>query len=178
VRFLAFGARAAPPMGATTIGVARLRPVRRPNSLVVFVLDGQRYGLELSAVERVVRAVAITPLPKGPDIVMGVIDFQGRIIPVVNVRMRFNLPQRGPRLNDQMIIANTKARSVALLVDEASETLEFAAEALVAKDDIAPGIEFVEGVIKLSDGLVLIHDLEKFLSLDEQRALEAALAKD
>ena len=75
--------------------------------LVVFTLDDQRYGLPLSAVERVVPMVDITPLPKAPDIVLGVVDVQGRVIPVVNLRRRLRLPERDIALTDQLVIART-----------------------------------------------------------------------
>lgn len=59
------------------------------NQLVVFAFDEQRYALHLSAVERIVRMVEITPLPKAPEIVLGVVNVQGRIVPIVNIRKRF-----------------------------------------------------------------------------------------
>ncbi len=60
------------------------------NQLVVFAFDEQRYALHLSAVERIVRMVEITPLPKAPEIVLGVVNVQGRIVPIVNIRKRFS----------------------------------------------------------------------------------------
>jgi purine-binding chemotaxis protein CheW len=69
--------------------------------LVVFTLDARRYAVPLSTVERIIRAVEITPLPQAPEIVLGVINVQGRIIPVVNTRKRFRLPECDIRLSDQ-----------------------------------------------------------------------------
>lgn len=62
--------------------------------LVVFVIDGQRYALSLGAVERVLPMVAVSPLPAGPAIALGVINVHGTIVPVVDVRRRFGLPAR------------------------------------------------------------------------------------
>jgi purine-binding chemotaxis protein CheW len=64
--------------------------VDKLNQLVVFAFDEQRYALHLSAVERIVRMVEITPLPKAPEIVLGVVNVQGRIVPIVNIRKRFS----------------------------------------------------------------------------------------
>ena len=64
------------------------------NHIVVFALDEQRYALHLLAVERVVRAVEVTALPEAPEIVLGVVNVKGRIVPVINVRRRFRLPER------------------------------------------------------------------------------------
>lgn len=143
--------------------------------LVAFSLDEQRYALPLSAVERVVRAVEVTALPRAPEIVSGVINVRGSVIPVVNVRRRFGLPEREPALSDQLIIGRTSRRSVALVVDAVAGVLEYSEKQAVPAEAIAPGLEYVTGVVKLSNGMVLIHDLDRFLSLDEERALDEAM---
>lgn len=147
------------------------------NQLVVFTLDEQRYGLRLSAVERIVRAVEVTPLPKAPDIVLGVVNAQGRVIPVMNIRKRFQLPQREIDPSDRLILAQTLRRPVALVADAVSSVIERPEQEMIAAEQILPRIDFVEGVVKLEDGLILIHDLDKFLSLEEERALDDAMKK-
>jgi len=77
------------------------------SQIVVFHLDDQRYGLYLTAIECVVRIVEVTPLPKAPAIVSAVINIQGKIVPVLDIRQRFRLPARPINLSDQMIIART-----------------------------------------------------------------------
>ena len=144
--------------------------------LVVFTLDEQRYGLRLATVERVVRAVEVTPLPNAPEIVLGMINVQGRIIPVVNVRKRFRRPEREIGLSDQFIIARTLRRTVALVVDAVSDVVPCPEAQVVAAEKILPGLEHFDGVLKIPDGMIFVHDLDRFLSLDEERALTAALA--
>ena len=119
--------------------------------------------------------VDVTSLPRAPEIVLGVVNVQGRVIPVLNLRRRFRLPERGFALADQLIIARTARRPVALAADAVAGVLEYSAQQAVEAHDIVPGIEYVEGVVKLADGLVLIHDLDKFLSLEEETALERAI---
>ena len=147
------------------------------NHLVLFTLDEQLYALYLSAVTRVVRTVEITPLPKAPDIVQGVVNVQGQVIPVVDIRKRFRLPEREMELSDQLIIASTSRRTVALVVDAVDDVIEHSSKKMVPPEKILPGTEYIEGVIKLEDGLVLIHDLDKFLSLEEDKELDTALKK-
>jgi purine-binding chemotaxis protein CheW len=144
--------------------------------LVVFSVDDSRYGLPLEAVERVVRIVEITALPEAPEIILGVINVQGRVIAVANVRKRFGLNEREPALSDQLVIARTPRRPVALIVDEVTGVLEYSRGEAVPAEAIVPGIDYVAGVVKLSDGMVLIHDLGRFLSLDEERNLDDAMA--
>jgi purine-binding chemotaxis protein CheW len=145
--------------------------------LVVLTLDDRRYALYLSVVERVIRAVDVTPLPKAPEIVLGVINVQGAIIPVVNIRRRFHIPEREMQLGDQMLIARTARRVVALIVDSAQSVVELSGDNLIPPKDIVPGTSYLDGIVKLGDGIVLIHDLDRFLSLDEEQALDTALTK-
>jgi purine-binding chemotaxis protein CheW len=147
----------------------------QPELLVVFALDEQRYALRLSAVDRVVHMVYIAPLPKAPDIVLGVVNVQGRIIPVVNLRRRFRLPDREIALSDRLLVARTTRRSVALAADAVTGVLECPARDMVASDTVLPGIEHVEGIAKLEGGLILIHNLEKFLSMEEEASLDRAM---
>lgn len=144
--------------------------------LLAFRLDAQRYGLPLASVERVVRMVHITPLPKAPAIVPGVINVQGRVIAVVDVRMRFGLPPRRPALSDLLVVARTPARAVALVADSVSGVIERREDEIVPSRAIVPGMQYVDGVAKLADGMVVVHDLARFLALDEERRLEEALA--
>ena len=146
-----------------------------PNQIIIFTLDDQRYGLPLPAVERVVRMVDITPLPKAPDNVLGIINMQGRVIPVINMRRRFRLPEWELALTDQLIIAHTARRPVALVADAVTDVHEYAEQEAVAAQDILPGVEYVAGVVKLENGLILIHDMDKFLSLEEDAQLDRAL---
>ena len=146
--------------------------------LVVFRLEELRYALPLDAVERIVRAVEVTPLPQAPPIVLGAIDVQGRVLPVLNVRRRFQLPERKIAPADQFLIAHTAQRTVTLLIDEAQGVIERPVAAIVDAADIVPGLEHLQGVVQLEDGLVLIHDLERFLSLDEACALDEALNRE
>ncbi len=145
--------------------------------LVVFRLGEQRYALPLAAVERIVRAVEVTPLPGAPAIVLGAIDVEGRVLPVLNLWRRFLLPEREVSPVDQFLIAWTDRRMVALVMDEAQGVIEREQSAVIGSDRIVPGLEQFQGVVKLDDGLVLIHDLEKFLSLDEVRTLDEAMER-
>jgi len=149
--------------------------MKKPGHLIVFVLDRQRYALPLHAVDRVVRMVAITPLPKAPDIVLGVVNYQGRVIPVINMRRRFNLPEKDIALTDQLVVAHTSRRPVALVADAVHDVIAGLAQGLIETENILPGVEYVEGVVKLGDGMILIHDLDKFLSLEEESSLNQAL---
>ena len=142
--------------------------------IVLFSLNEPRYALYLSVVERVVRVVEITPLPKAPEIVLGVINFHGEIITVIDMRRRFNLPTRKIELEDQLIIARTSKRLVALVVDSVIGIRELNHNQVVNAEQAFPFTDYLSGAAKIEGNLILINDLDKFLSLDEEKMLEIA----
>ncbi len=129
----------------------------------------------MCVVDRIVRAAEVIRLPGAPRCVLGVLNVDGRVLPVLDTRERFQLPPRAISPADHFLIAHTKRRTVALVIDQAQAVIELPAADVVAAAGIHPGLEQIQGVIKLDDGLALIHDLERFLSLDEERDLEDAL---
>ena len=149
--------------------------VAQAQKLVVFILDDQRYALSLACVQRAIRVVAITPLPAVPAIVLGIIDLGGMIIPVINIRGRFNRPPRDVRLSDHLLVATTGKRTVALLVDETQGVIEASPESYALAGEILPGLELFHGAMKAEDGLILIHDLERLLCLEAETAIDLAL---
>lgn len=144
-------------------------------SLVVFRLGERLFALHLEAVERAVRLVDITPLPGAPEIVLGAVDVEGRIVPVLNVCRRFGMPERGVELTDQLLLASCSSRTVALLVESVAGVSSRPGSEIVRVEAVEPRAGYVEGILQLEDGMVLIHDLERFLSLDEQRVLATAM---
>jgi purine-binding chemotaxis protein CheW len=145
--------------------------------LLVFGLNDRRYGLHLAQVERVVRAVDATPLSHAPAIVCGAIDVHGKIVPVLSMRRRLGFADRPIMPDDYFVIARTSRQSVALVVDAAFGVIERNAEEIVSAGDILRQLDQIEGLVRLNDDLLLIHDLDRFLSLDEQRNLELSLTE-
>lgn len=146
--------------------------VDKTGQYTTFRLDEHNYALRLSFVQRVVHAVEVTPLPKAPDTVLGIINVHGQVIPVFNTRKRFGLPEKEIGIRDQLVIANSSKRTVALLVDSAGGVIECSEQEVVSDQSILPAMEYIEGVIKLKDGMVIIHNLDSFLSLEEEKNLD------
>lgn len=141
----------------------------------VFVIEGRRYALHLSVVERVLPMVEVSPLPEAPAIALGVINLRGQIVPVLDIRRRFGLPTRDYGPATHLLVARTARRIVALPVDEVLGVQAVAAAAITPPVSVLPGIGHVAGIVALADGLLFIHDLETFLLLDEEQRLTAAL---
>jgi purine-binding chemotaxis protein CheW len=151
---------------------------REPDGLevLVFELGGQRYGVPVAAVREVVRAVTIVPLPRAPAVIEGIVNFRGTIVPVLDVRRRFRLPARPAEHTDHLVVARAGRRLVALRVDRAVDLVRLGGTDVEEARGSVPGAEYVAWVAKLPDDLVLIHDLETFLSRAEAETLDEALA--
>lgn len=144
--------------------------------ILKFKLDNQHCALYVSIVERVERAVEITPLPKAPEIVLGIINAHGKIIPVIDLRKRFRMPTREIRIDDRFVIAATSRRTVGLMVDVVTGVCELADHEIVSTRQALPFAEHLQGVAKLDGDIVLIYDLGGFLSIDEENRLDEALS--
>jgi len=149
--------------------------MHRSKQLVVFALDDQKFGLDLSRVERIVRALEITPLPEAPSEILGVINIEGEIVPVVNSRRRLSLPEREIELSDHFIVANGPEKSLALVADKVEPVLEVPEDLVVLSDPAVLGGSCVQGVAKMEEGMSVILDVEKILVSQEHEAAHISL---
>lgn len=143
--------------------------------LLVFALGEHRLAVPASSVVEVVRVVASAVLPGAPAIVEGVINVRGALVPVLDIRARFDLPPVAVDPDQHLIVAHAGGRLVALRVDRALDLVTVTEDAVEAAERVAPGSTLVAGVARLPDGVLVIHDLERFLCLDEGEPLDAAL---
>ena len=146
--------------------------------LLVFKIEGERYAIHLEAVERVISAVEITPLPEGPDTVTGVINVQGQVVPVLNIRRKFRISERAINVDDNIVIAKGSKWSVAFSVDSVEGVVELESEEIILTENIMPDMEYTEGVIKIHDNMVFLHDIDKALSFEEKEKLEAVMEQE
>ncbi|HEY5061006.1 MAG TPA: chemotaxis protein CheW [Gemmatimonadaceae bacterium] len=144
--------------------------------LLRFRLDAHQYGIASDSVVEIVRAVAITPLPGAPSVVEGVIDVRGTIVPVFDLRARFSIPSKALEPSDQFILARTPSRIAALHVDRVEDLVDVDGAAMSDLSPALSGTSHLAGIATLPDGLVLIHDVETFLSRAEADCLATALA--
>ena len=149
--------------------------VNENDRLVLFTIDDQKYGLPLTVVDRVLRAVEVTPLPEAPRIVAGVFSLQGRPVPVIDLRRRFGLPERRVDVNDHFIVAQSSTMLVALPVDEALGLARDLDDERVPAADVVPDLNYVESVVAAGAEMVFVLDIDTVLTDDEEGALRDRL---
>lgn len=142
--------------------------------LLTFEIEERQYALHLESVERVVRAVEVSLLPGTATSALGIINVEGRMVPVINMRRRLGLPERDIELTDHFIIARTGSRTVALIADRVKDVVAVAEDSFVAAEELCPGAGAVSGAAKLPDGLALVHDVSDYFSAEEETALQRA----
>jgi purine-binding chemotaxis protein CheW len=149
-----------------------------PREVLLFTLEAHRYALATRDVRELLRAVRLTPLPRAPAVVEGLLNLRGELLPVLDLRRRFRLPPRPLSSADHLIVARAGARHVALRVDRAEGLLTLEPGIFDPAPQHLPGVDYVAGALKLPDGLVLLHDLRTFLSEAEGLTLDEALTRE
>jgi purine-binding chemotaxis protein CheW len=144
--------------------------------VLLFELSAQRFAFPLSDVLEVLRAVALHMLPNAPEVIEGIVDLRGEVVPVLDLRARFGLPQKPLELSDHFVVCRAGRRRVIVRVDRALALTRLQATSLEHAINLPRALQHIAGVASLEDGLVLLHDLAAFLSEAESGLLTHALA--
>lgn len=135
--------------------------------LVTFQLGREEYGIEISSVQEIIRATDITPVPGAPSHVRGVINLRGKIIPVVDLRTRFSLPQVETSDAQRIVVVELRDKRIGMLVDSVSQVIKIPAGVVEEMPEEAISVDenFIRGVGKLAERLIIILDLNRSLLL-------------
>jgi purine-binding chemotaxis protein CheW len=144
----------------------------KPEQYFIFTLDGVRHAIPLRQVERVIRAVEITPLPGAEGAVSGLITMGGCIVMVVDTRRMLRLSSRPITPDDQFLIVRSGRRLLALVVDGAERVVDIPSARITPVEESAPHGRLPSGLIRLEEGIVMIHDLERCIANEELERLE------
>jgi purine-binding chemotaxis protein CheW len=143
--------------------------------LVSFVLAGEEFAVDILAVREINRMMDLTRVPQSPPEVEGVINLRGKIIPVVDLRKRFAMPTAERTEHSRIVVVEINKRVLGFLVDRVNEVLRIGREIVEPAPRMACSIdsEFIAGVGKLEDRLLILLDLEKLFVADVENAKAA-----
>jgi purine-binding chemotaxis protein CheW len=141
--------------------------------LVTFSIGDEEFGVEILKVQEIIRMLEITKVPKAPAFVEGVINLRGKVIPIIDLRKRFGLAERGHDKNTRIIVIDINSMIVGFVVDSVSEVLRLPASTVEPPPPVVAGLDsdYISGVGKLEDRLLIMLDLNRLLSNDEQLRL-------
>jgi len=147
-----------------------------PVEVAVFDLGTLRFALRIEDVQELTHAFAFDPLPNAPPVVSGVANFRGRVLPIFDLRRRFQLPPRALRASDHFVVARAGRRQVILHVERALELRSLALSPIDQESDLPRAAELLAGTAQVEDGVLFIYDLSRFLSQAEGLELDRALS--
>jgi purine-binding chemotaxis protein CheW len=145
------------------------------NQIVVFELNAEQYGVNIAVVESIIKMQPITQMPHAPAFVEGVTNLRGKVLPVIDLHKRFNLPPRPADKNSRIIVFGVNGTGVGMIVDGVSEVLTIDEDTVEPAPAITTTLEsqFITGIAKLDGRLVILLDLNQVLSSREEEALAA-----
>ncbi len=141
--------------------------------MVTFNIGGEEFGVEILTVQEIIRMMQITKVPKAPDFVEGVINLRGKVISVIDLRKRFGLDSKGHDKNTRIVVVEINKMIVGFIVDSVSEVLRIPADTVEPSPPVVAGLdsEYISGVGKLEDRLLILLDLDRLLSREEKKVL-------
>jgi purine-binding chemotaxis protein CheW len=144
--------------------------------LVSFKIGDEEFGVDILSVQEINRMSQITRVPNTPDFIEGVINLRGRVIPVIDLRVKLGLTRIDHDKNTRIVVVEIKSQTIGFIVDEVNEVLRIPKDITEAPPDIVGGMntDYITSIGKLEDRLLILLDLEKILSTTEFNVLETA----
>jgi purine-binding chemotaxis protein CheW len=145
------------------------------HQFVIFRLGEEDYGVDIAAVESIIKMQAITGIPKAPEFIEGVTNLRDSVIPILDLRKRFSLDKVDLNADSRIVVITMRAMKVGMIVDAVSEVLQIDDTAIEPPSPMTSSIDtaFITGIAKVGERLVILLDLERVLSVTEKSDLEA-----
>mgnify|MGYP003623491580 FL=1 len=137
--------------------------------LVTFSIGEEEFGVDILKVQEIIRTMEITKVPRAQDFVEGVINLRGKVIPIIDLRRRFGLSSKKHDKHTRIIVIEINNMIVGFVVDSVSEVLRIPAGTVEPPPPVVAGVEseYISGVGKLHDRLLILLDLDKLLSNED-----------
>ena len=144
--------------------------------LVSFKIGDEEFGVDILSVQEINRMSQITKVPNTPDFIEGVINLRGRVIPVIDLRVKLGMPRKDHDKNTRIVVVELKGQTIGFIVDEVNEVLRIPKEITEAPPNMVGGVncDYITAIGKLEDRLLILLDLGKILSTSEFNVLETA----
>ncbi len=154
--------------------------MNKKNQVVAFRIGKELFGVYIYIVQEIVRVPEITPVPEMPSYVEGVINLRGKIVSIVDLSKRLRVERGARARSNRILIIEVDKKIVGLLVDAVTEILRIPPESIEPTPDIVTsvGAEYITGVGKLPDKLIILLDLKSILKPDEIKKLAADESRD
>ena len=140
---------------------------------LIFSTAQKEYGLDIKNIIQVIRMKEITPVPGAADFVEGVITWHKKVIPLINLRKKLNLPQEASQKINRIIITKSNNNNIGVIVDNVVDVLKFDQANIEPVDEMLKKAEYLAGVIKVGQKVILLMNMEKLLSSEDSASIQA-----
>jgi len=142
--------------------------------LVVFLLAGELYGVDIHQVREIIRVPEVTRVPRTPDFVEGVINLRGSVIPVIDLRKRFLMPPGAEDADRRIVVVEMGEQTLGVIVDAVSEVLRLEGDRIEPPSPyiVSLDTQYITGIARLEDRLVILLDLNRVLHAHERDELD------
>ncbi|NPV53706.1 MAG: chemotaxis protein CheW [Firmicutes bacterium] len=147
--------------------------------LVVFKLGDEDYGIDISSVREIITVQRITRVPRAPDFIEGIINLRGNVIPVIDLRKRFELPVVEHTRDTRIVVVEIGEHTLGVVVDAVSEVLRIPSDSIEPPSSIVVDVDaqFIEGIARLEERLIILLNMSRLLDkreVDELAEVEEA----
>jgi purine-binding chemotaxis protein CheW len=165
-------------VNAPTIAGAKRAEGVGTMQLVSFRLAQEEYGIEITKVQEIILMGEITRVPQTPDYIKGLINLRNTVIPIVDLRLRFGLVQENVTDETRIMVVNVCGKTLGIIVDAVSEVLRISHEQIAPPPPTVAGLghEYLTGLVKLPNRLLILLDIDKILGEAEAAAVDATAA--
>jgi purine-binding chemotaxis protein CheW len=139
-----------------------------------FRLHDDVYAVDIMRIKEIVRPQKLSILPKAPDFVHGVINLRGTVVPVIDLRKRFDLPLQTENASTRLLIVKAAGQSLGLVVDDVTEVITMPVKDIKPPPNFVKGVggEYLLGVCLAKESLIMLLDLDSILTSRESAELE------
>ena len=141
---------------------------------LTFILGSEVYGIEILKVREIIKLMDITTVPQTPDYMKGVINLRGKVIPIVDLRSKFSMPEVEHTQETCIIVAEVNTTSIGIIVDSVSEVSNINSDEIEEAPQLGQGIDtnFILGLGKTKERIIILLDIELVLSSEDLEIVE------
>lgn len=146
----------------------------KESKIVVFRIEGEEFAADIMQVERILSYVEPTMVPESPDFIKGVIKYQGKILPIMDLKKRFHLSATTYKEDSKIIVVKDDSRCIGLIVDNVSEVVDMNYDDIEDAPEIIRGIsnKYIRGIIKMAERIIIFLDTKMILSNEDLEKVE------
>jgi len=147
---------------------------------LTFFLEDEEYGIEILKVQEIIGMMSVTPVPRTPSFVRGVINLRGNVMPIIDLRLKFGMPAIAQTEETCIIVVRAQGVEMGIIVDKVSEVLDIATEEIDPVPSFGATVDtaYILGIGKAAGNVKLLLHIDKVLSTDEVVDLRATAMED